>query len=102
MKDDPRNHTNGHEQEVTNEKMIDGKSFLSVYFLKENARIGRYASLQTKRDEGAPPLFVPLCDDPTYRSSFRGVEGSWTNFCERLVGLAGNRECRRASLSGPA
>ena len=28
MKDDPRNHTNGHEQEATNEKMIEGKSEL--------------------------------------------------------------------------
>src|SRR2546421_12879363 len=101
MKDDPRNHTNGHEQEVTNEKMIDGKSSLSVFTVTKK-RTGRSASPKSKRDEGAPPLFVPLCDDPTYRSPFRAVEGSWTSFCERHASLVGSRECRRSSPFGPA
>ena len=104
MKDDPRNHTNGHEQEVTNEKMIDRWKILPFCLLFKRRIRGQAGMhvLQTKRDEGAPPLFVPLCGDPTYRSSFRGVEDSWTSFCERHASLAGNRERLRVSHADPA
>lgn len=77
------------------------KIFPVFRFFKENTRTVTNASLQPKRDEGVPldsSLFVMT--QPTGHL-FPNLRFR-ISFCESHAGLGGNRECRRASLSGPA
>src|SRR5437879_4125729 len=63
MKDDPRNHTNGHEQEVTNEKMTDRWKILPFCLLFKRKYADRqecmsYKQKGTKEPHLCSSLFV--------------------------------------------